>query len=118
MYTIVLLCLLGAVYAVPDAFLDSVSDCYDYEDKFLCFDNFKNGLAYRFGFEQPEGRRQQKREGFIKKDSLSKGFLQDRSNDGVRHITKNNADDNEKKSILEMIVSGRVPEVVIASMLG
>ncbi|KPJ11363.1 Endocuticle structural glycoprotein ABD-5 [Papilio machaon] len=93
---LVLMFLLGAIYSVysvpAPSFLDSVSDCYDYKEKFWSFDNFKsdysgNKVAYKFGFEQLDGTRQEQEGEFINKggeDFLSvNGFYSYIGNDGV-----------------------------------
>ncbi|XP_045534183.1 larval cuticle protein 16/17-like [Papilio machaon] len=128
---VVLLFLLGAVYSVysvpAPSFLDSVSDCYDYKEKFWSFDNFKSDysdkkVAYRFGFEQLDGTRQEQEGEFINKggeDFLSvNGFYSYIGNDGVRYTTKYKADDNGYQPIIEQGPGGSVPDAVVASMLG
>ncbi|XP_013141187.1 PREDICTED: flexible cuticle protein 12-like [Papilio polytes] len=129
MKLVVLLCLLGIVYAVPaPSFLDSVSDCYDNEDKFLRFDNFRRDyynsqrIAYRFGFEQLDGTKQEQEGQFINKggdDFLSvNGFYSYIGSDGVRYTTKYKADDNGYQPVIEQGPGGSVPDAVVASMLG
>ncbi|XP_013177819.1 PREDICTED: cuticle protein CP14.6-like [Papilio xuthus] len=128
MKAVVLLCLLGVVYAVPaPSFLDSVSDCYDSKDTFWTFDKFERSysghkVAYRFGFEQPDGTRQEQEGEFVNKggeDVLSvNGFYSYIGNDGVRYTTKYKADDNGYQPIIEQGPGGSVPDAVVASMLG